>query len=287
MDERAARKCVVDAIEASQEKSDSRQDLYAQQDMALWAFLMMLISGATVFVTGVGVYYVRETLTATRSAVQAAHDAVIETSRIGDAQIKASMDAVLTASEANRLAARQFEIGYKPWISVEIKGPFVRGGEDTGMFKDDEVYREIGLNANIFVHNIGEMPATIEDFSLHVLSGKEWPYVSQIPPGWRRSVDIFHVLNSKESVHIDKAGMVTVYHENDWPSELEAIRLTRENRLDFLQKPPPIVGYVVFSSPLGARYKHNFAFVAKHGAVARDFVRFGGTEYNREDPVDE
>ena len=48
-----------------------------------------------------------------------------ETSRIGEAQVKASNEAVESAQAAAQVAVQQFRAGFKPWISVELKGPFV------------------------------------------------------------------------------------------------------------------------------------------------------------------
>ncbi|BAK65342.1 hypothetical protein SLG_06670 [Sphingobium sp. SYK-6] len=66
----ALAECVTKAIEAAQEQSESRQDLYAQQDMAKWAFLMLIASVATLALSAVGVWFVKKTLDATLDAVE-------------------------------------------------------------------------------------------------------------------------------------------------------------------------------------------------------------------------
>jgi hypothetical protein len=72
---RAVMECVTKAIESAQEKSEARQDLYAQQDMAKWAFWMLIVSTATFGITAVGVWFVKGTLEATLVAVKGANDA--------------------------------------------------------------------------------------------------------------------------------------------------------------------------------------------------------------------
>lgn len=66
----AAVECVSEAIEAAQEQSDSRQDLYAQRDMSRWAFWLLILTGITVAITAVGVWFVKRTLEATLEAVE-------------------------------------------------------------------------------------------------------------------------------------------------------------------------------------------------------------------------
>lgn len=85
----ALRECVIEASEAAQNQSESRQDLYAQQDMSRWAFWMMIISGFTFLVTGLGIVWIRDTLVETRKAVRSADDAVNVTREIGEKQVRA------------------------------------------------------------------------------------------------------------------------------------------------------------------------------------------------------
>lgn len=277
-----------DQIQRREQEARENRDLAAQEEMAKWAMWMFWATFATVLLTFAALAAIIRTLHHTRRAADYAKDMVAEakeTTKAARDSVGEARKGAEAASAANILAARQFELGYKPWISVSIKGPFIKGDVDLGRFKDDEVYREVGLYADIFVHNIGEMPATIEDFSVKILAGERWPYVREQPPDWHPTIGIFHILHSKESVHIDKSGAI-VTHEIPWPRELDAVRITEENRHSFTMHPPPIVGYVIYSSPLGRRYRHNFAFVGDPPWTP-NFLRFGGPEYNREDPIDD
>ena len=77
-DNASLRQCVVDALEAAQGKSESRQGLYAQQDMSKWAFWTMIASSLTMSITLLGLVWIRGTLLATR-------DAVVQGQRAADA----------------------------------------------------------------------------------------------------------------------------------------------------------------------------------------------------------
>jgi hypothetical protein len=95
----AAVECVSEAIEAAQDQSDARQDLYAQQDMSKWAFWMVIVSGLTVGITAVGVWFVKRTLDAT-------------------------LEAVADTGKATAAMIRQNEIAEKaqrPWLDFDIR----------------------------------------------------------------------------------------------------------------------------------------------------------------------
>jgi hypothetical protein len=68
----AIAECIQEVIEATNEHDRAENDLIAQSQMARWALWMAVMSGAAVVVTALGVYWVGETLVATRKAVEAA-----------------------------------------------------------------------------------------------------------------------------------------------------------------------------------------------------------------------
>ncbi len=91
----AIAKCVEEQIEASRSYKRSERDLSAQESMAYWAFGMLLVSLATMAVTGAGVWLIYDTLLETRKAVGAAIDATnvtknaaVEQQLIGEAQVR-------------------------------------------------------------------------------------------------------------------------------------------------------------------------------------------------------
>ena len=88
--------CIYEKVEAAQEQARGEQDLTAQQIAANSALMNAIVAFFTLIITGVGAWLIRETLIATQkgvagaeSAATAAHSAVRETTRIGEAQVRA------------------------------------------------------------------------------------------------------------------------------------------------------------------------------------------------------
>lgn len=88
-----ALRCYQEAEKASREDHRAEQDLNAQRQMADWAKWMFyataVVGALTVGVTGVGIYWVKETLAETQKAVKAAEDAVAVTREMGERQMRA------------------------------------------------------------------------------------------------------------------------------------------------------------------------------------------------------
>lgn len=83
------------------EKRQAADDVQAQRDMALWALVMCVLGVAQLIVATLGIWYIRKTLVATEHAVkeagdatEAAHLAVAETGRIGEAQVRAYVSVI-------------------------------------------------------------------------------------------------------------------------------------------------------------------------------------------------
>jgi HAMP domain-containing protein len=89
LDPSRSAECIREIIQATHEHERAESDLVAQSDMALWAFWMTIVSAGALTATGLGVYWVRETLVETRKAVKAADDAVAVTRDIGKRQLRA------------------------------------------------------------------------------------------------------------------------------------------------------------------------------------------------------
>ncbi|WP_371394791.1 hypothetical protein AB6B38_05595 [Glycocaulis abyssi] len=88
--------CLVEAVQTEQQRLYAATNLRAQQDMSTWSFATLWISLGLLIVTGVGVTYVALTLDQTRratkaavKAAEAAENTVLETRRIGEAQVRA------------------------------------------------------------------------------------------------------------------------------------------------------------------------------------------------------
>lgn len=283
----------VDHVEAQRQQENEERDLQAQEDMAYWAKLMFWASAVTVGLTFIALVAIIRTLKHTKTAAEAAVDMVEEakgttlatrqmaedSKAIGDSQVQASIDAVATARSANEVAAKQFRAGFKPWISVEIRGPFIdmRGENPIRAFADGETHRMVALHASTFIHCVGDIPATIEDFDLRLIEGQDWPYVENPPPGFGAvPADFFTILPSKNTIQICPRLGITNH-----AMSFNGITLTPENRSNFMMHPPPVVGKIIYSDPMGFRYEHRFAFVA-YPTWGDSFKRYGGREYNVE-----
>lgn len=109
--------CVAEAIESAQDQSDSRQDLYAQRDMANFAFWLLVFTGLTFGVTGLGVFFVKRTLDATVEAVNK------------------SVDATIAMVRANEIA----ENAQRPWIDIGVRLDSVEHPNENSITFDFEV----------------------------------------------------------------------------------------------------------------------------------------------------
>lgn len=124
----ALRDCATEAVETAQDQSVSRQDLYAQQDMAKWAFWMMCLTFGTVLVTGVGVYFVKRTLDTNSDFLEE------------------SIKATGAMERQNNLA----EQGQRPWVTIEIDVSRVSTKSIEPEFDFDIIFRNVGRSVATF-----------------------------------------------------------------------------------------------------------------------------------------
>lgn len=126
--ERIAR--ALEAANTKQESADERQraeqDLRDQDSMANWAFWMFLVGLGEILLTAVGVFLVWRTLIHTRDAAVAARDAVTETRRIGEAQVRAYLSCASARFDINEVWVVAVPViknlGQSPAIDVQIQG---------------------------------------------------------------------------------------------------------------------------------------------------------------------
>jgi hypothetical protein len=130
--------CVREIIEATREDQRSEADLRAQQGMELWAFWMMLLTAGSVFVTGVGVIYVRLTLREAQITTGAAIDGA-----------KAAAASVVEARETTNLSRKAFLADQRPWVTFKLDPPI-------HMTLSADV---ISIQINVVVMNSGRSPA--------------------------------------------------------------------------------------------------------------------------------
>jgi hypothetical protein len=101
--------CLADKISADGGEKQAEYDLKAQQDMAVWAFGMLIVTVWLAVITFLGVVFVWRTLIATQFMAG-------ETTRIGEAQAQAARVSVQQAIDANNIARA---------IAQDVDRPFV------------------------------------------------------------------------------------------------------------------------------------------------------------------
>jgi hypothetical protein len=120
--------CYKEAKNAAREHSRAEQDLNAQREMANWAegmlWATLLVGTLTVILTGLGVYWVKETLVATQLAIQ-------ETKRGVD------------------VTERAFRVEQRAWLVVDVTTPL------NWSYRDTALYGGIA----VLIKNVGKTPA--------------------------------------------------------------------------------------------------------------------------------
>lgn len=108
--------CIRQVIETSNEQQRAERDLSAQQEMARWAFYMLVVSSAGLVITAVGIYYVRNTLVETRIAVEV-------TREIGKAQVRAYIGSPRVEARIETTPAGDRRFSIKGFISNSGSSP--------------------------------------------------------------------------------------------------------------------------------------------------------------------
>ncbi|MER9831207.1 hypothetical protein NKJ51_23000 [Mesorhizobium sp. M0134] len=104
--------CLKEQIETAREPSRSEEDVGAQKEMARWALWMLVVSGvvgfATLGITAIGLYYIRDTLAVSRRAM-------LDTRQLGEAQVQA----YLSCTDATFGAEDKV---FRCWITIKNNG---------------------------------------------------------------------------------------------------------------------------------------------------------------------
>lgn len=151
-----AANCLNDTIEAA-DKAHSiereKDDLTAQEDMAQWAFYMMVASFMSVAVTFAGVVYVRKTLDQTAQTNIAA------------------VNAANAATESNEIMRSD----QRPWISFKITdfGEFQCAGSKDGK-------GSILFHPKVCIKNFGKSPAVDVSFDVKIWEGTKFDEAAEI-----------------------------------------------------------------------------------------------------------
>ena len=232
--------------------------LYAEDTLAQW--LMAVFGVITAGVSLWAVMLVRDTL-------------------------RANLKAVENAQEANEIAARQFAAGFKPWLVVKCSGPYVAIRKpDTFSTPAKGKDRQLPIVVTIEIINAGQVPATITKSTIFMIRNE---YVFGMP-----QVDhVFRILEKGDSFFPphDRPPNPSPIDTPEWTwgtVTAGVVILTESNRDDLLHDPPPIVGVVEYSDPLGKRWQFGFAFAPFH-MVDRELRRWGGAAFNYDREIKE
>jgi hypothetical protein len=106
--------CIAEQQRTQRDEQRAQYDLEAQQDMALWAFGLFVSGILGLIATAAGVFLVWRTLFHTKRAADAARDAVTETRRIGESQVRAYVtvsDVQMSWRRGRQFPTVSFDVG--------------------------------------------------------------------------------------------------------------------------------------------------------------------------------
>ncbi len=141
--------CVEKIVKATREDQRSQYDLKAQIDSAQWAFWILVISVAGVFVTIAGIAYVRLTLREMEA-----------TNIIGEKSVEASTRAAVASERSVEVATTTIIENQRAWVkaTISLDGPLV--------FENGEA--KIRLRAT--TKNVGLTPAQFVDVTIRMFA---------------------------------------------------------------------------------------------------------------------
>jgi hypothetical protein len=172
------RECIREQVEANRGDQRSEQDLSAQQEMADWAFWMMVVSAVTMVLTAIALWFVRGTLEATREAV------------------KDTSEATEAMRQANQIAAA----AQRPWLTFSAKLAKAAGVNEKGLkLTFDVVIKNVGSSPAISCHLNGKM--------FNTLRGGDGVETYTV------KADTFIAEHAQETAAADKAGFIVAPNE--------------------------------------------------------------------------
>lgn len=113
--------CLANNISTDGSVKQAEYDLKAQQDMAVWALGMLIVTLWLSAITLIGVLFVGWTLRETRKAVRAADDAVDVTRDIGEAQVRAYVRITGGSVKLVRADPGMADQRVRPKITIKVR----------------------------------------------------------------------------------------------------------------------------------------------------------------------
>lgn len=263
----------------SEQEDREKRDLIAQEDMAASAMMMFWATVASVVLTAAALVTIAITLYYTKRAADHAKSMVVEAEKTTAAAIisaKATEIAATAAKEANEVARRQFEAGFKPWLIVKISGPYVDTSTSIERLSDSEPQRWVEISPRISIANVGDMPATIVKYYFGVRSATTSLQIG----GWSERED-WEVLSKGDSFHPYPERLT-----GDGHYSIGGFMMDAAGRDEFFKERPPVIGWIEYLDPLGKCRRFGFAF--QPIAVWSDgYARWGGEKHNYDREVSE
>lgn len=104
--------CAIHSVTSDGEQERAKYDLNAQQDMAEWAFALLLVSIASIALSVLGLVAIVWSLALNRTATEAAVGAAEQSKRAND-----------FAEDSNRISRENAEADRRPWMQVAFGLP--------------------------------------------------------------------------------------------------------------------------------------------------------------------
>lgn len=237
------------------------QRLVSSEDtLAQW--IVAFLSLASVIVSGAALYWVKETLKATR-------EMAVDARRIGDAQVK-------VANDANALLTKQFTLGFKPQLVWRLGGPYLANPNDINRFSDGEQPRWVRIVVSVAVANSGKPSAIITKFFIGTVEGEKYGIGGYGPQ------DAFEYLHSEVVAVLNQnfgKGIDAIHLPPEATLAIAgAFYLKAESRDEFIRDMPHVFGWIEYNDAINV--KRRMGFGLEPVGSGGDVRRWGGDQYN-------
>lgn len=157
-------KCIREVIEATNEHDRSERDVIAQNEMAMWAFGMLVITGLGVALSGSGVWLIWGTLIRTGEIARDTKitaTAAVDGAKHSEVAAAATVRAAAAAVAANELQNKMFVAGTRARVVIESVMP------DSGLTWDP-AYRMGKIKFLVKIENTGNSAAVNGHVSIEI-----------------------------------------------------------------------------------------------------------------------
>lgn len=177
--------------------------------------------------------------------------------------------ALRKAREANSIAQRQFEAGFRPQLLIEMLGPINEAAD--ALKHEDGPDRTVPVRAAVKVTNIGTVPTTLTGFEICCID----------TTAGMQSLEIYHFLAPQKHVWLHAAvGVVVDDMIGAGPSFVGTIMFTAERFRELRMHPPKIYGGIHHTDQLGKMRVRGFGFDPGQWFSPGPFAYWGCENFN-------